>query len=129
MKIAACLIVKDSAATIEKCLNSIRPFVDEINVYDTGSTDDTVEKLENAVDNWMTVCSKCGDQRKSLTFSRDGDPRDNLPKTCVREDIDCDGDLAPIPLAPIRVKKGEWRDDFSWARQQSFDMASDDVDW
>lgn len=41
--ISACLIVKDGAATLDRCLASIAPVVDEIIVVDTGSTDSSVE--------------------------------------------------------------------------------------
>ena len=37
------MIVKNEAATLERCLQSARPHVDEIVVVDTGSTDETVE--------------------------------------------------------------------------------------
>ncbi|MFZ0158151.1 MAG: glycosyltransferase, partial [Kineosporiaceae bacterium] len=40
--LAATLIVKDEAATLPGCLASLTGIVDEIVVYDTGSTDDTV---------------------------------------------------------------------------------------
>jgi hypothetical protein len=40
--LAACLIVKDGAGTLPRCLSSLSRFVDEVLVYDTGSTDDTV---------------------------------------------------------------------------------------
>ncbi len=40
-KISACLIVRDEQASIAACLASIRPYVDEIVVLDTGSVDDT----------------------------------------------------------------------------------------
>jgi len=40
-KISACLIVRDEQGTIEACLASIRQYVDEIVIVDTGSTDDT----------------------------------------------------------------------------------------
>jgi glycosyltransferase involved in cell wall biosynthesis len=43
--IAACLIVKDGAATIVRAIESVRPHVDEVCVYDTGSTDGTLELL------------------------------------------------------------------------------------
>lgn len=43
VKISACLIVRDSAATLEACLASIRAYVDEIVIVDTGSTDNTPE--------------------------------------------------------------------------------------
>lgn len=41
--VAATLIVKNEAAILEKCLESLRGIVDEIVVVDTGSTDETVE--------------------------------------------------------------------------------------
>lgn len=40
-KISACLIVRNEAANIVQCLQSLRPFVDEIVVVDTGSVDET----------------------------------------------------------------------------------------
>jgi hypothetical protein len=83
-KIALCLIVKDAARTIERCLASAAPYVDEIDVYDTGSTDDTIALLE----------------QRSATGN-----------------------------TPVRIERGEWRDDFAWARRQSFAMPSPDVDW
>jgi hypothetical protein len=42
-RIALCMIVRDDADTIELALRSARPHVAEINVYDTGSTDGTLE--------------------------------------------------------------------------------------
>jgi len=115
-KIAACLIVKDSAEIISKCLDSIRPYVDEINIYDTGSTDGTLELLEKL------------SKQKSLLFQEGemvcpskyepGDPEAKLAE-----------DQVLVPLAPIRVERGEWREDFGWAREQSFAMVSDDVGW
>lgn len=86
-RIAACLIVKDEELTLERCLASLRPFVDEINIYDTGSSDGTLELVERLA-------------------------------------------LADGPgLASIRLQRGEWRDDFGWARTQSFAMASPEADW
>lgn len=83
-RIAACLIVKDSAQTIENAIASIRDHVDAICVYDTGSTDTTPSILAK---------------------------------------------LAKQPGAPIIVEQGEWRDDFAWARAQSFNMVPDDCGW
>ena len=37
--VSACLIVKDEEDVLAECLTSVRDFVDEIVVYDTGSTD------------------------------------------------------------------------------------------
>jgi FkbM family methyltransferase len=41
IRLSLCMIVRDSARTLEACLNSIRPWVDEMVVVDTGSKDDT----------------------------------------------------------------------------------------
>lgn len=41
MKLSLCMIVKNEAATLPKCLNSVRKVVDEMVVLDTGSIDHT----------------------------------------------------------------------------------------
>jgi GT2 family glycosyltransferase/tetratricopeptide (TPR) repeat protein/SAM-dependent methyltransferase len=41
VRLSLCMIVRDNARTIEACLKSIKPWVDEIIVVDTGSTDET----------------------------------------------------------------------------------------
>ena len=78
------MIVKDEVDVLERCLASTRPYVSEVNIYDTGSTDGTLELLEK---------------------------------------------LARQPGPQIRVERGEWRDDFAWAREQSFAMASEECEW
>lgn len=103
MKIAACLITKNSEETIERCVDSIRPFVDGIFVYDTGSEDSTVEILEKL------------NQSKTLNVS-----------TATPDDPDASID---VPLAPIEVRRGDWRDDFAWARERSFEMPDDTYDF
>jgi GT2 family glycosyltransferase/tetratricopeptide (TPR) repeat protein len=40
--ISACLIMKDESKFILQCIDSLRKFADEIVIYDTGSTDDSV---------------------------------------------------------------------------------------
>lgn len=42
-RLSLCMIVRDSARTLGACLESIRPWVDEMIVVDTGSKDDTKE--------------------------------------------------------------------------------------
>ncbi len=44
--ISACLIVKNEIDYIEECIKCLKPYVDEICVTDTGSTDGTLEILE-----------------------------------------------------------------------------------
>ena len=43
MTISLCMIVRDEAATLAQCLDSVEGVVDEIIVVDTGSTDATGE--------------------------------------------------------------------------------------
>jgi tetratricopeptide (TPR) repeat protein len=40
-RLTLCMIVRDSVRTLDACLTSIRPWVDEMVVVDTGSTDET----------------------------------------------------------------------------------------
>jgi glycosyltransferase involved in cell wall biosynthesis len=46
--IALVMIVKNESATLRRCLDSVRPWVDDLVVIDTGSTDDTVEIATDA---------------------------------------------------------------------------------
>ena len=41
MLLSLCMIARDNAVTIRRCLESIRPWVDEMIVVDTGSKDAT----------------------------------------------------------------------------------------
>ncbi len=44
------MIVRDEAAVIERCLASVRPFIDHWLIVDTGSTDDTPARVRAALD-------------------------------------------------------------------------------
>lgn len=46
--ISACLIVKDEEEVLGACLEAVTPFVDEVVVYDTGSTDTSREVARRA---------------------------------------------------------------------------------
>lgn len=46
-KICLCMIVKNESKIIERCLNSCKPILDYISICDTGSTDNTVEIINN----------------------------------------------------------------------------------
>jgi glycosyltransferase involved in cell wall biosynthesis len=45
--IGLCMIVKDEAAVIQRCLDSVRPLVDYVLVEDTGSTDGTQQIIRD----------------------------------------------------------------------------------
>ena len=45
-RISLCLIARDEGDVIERCLESARPYVDEVVVVDTGSNDDTRGKAK-----------------------------------------------------------------------------------
>lgn len=47
--IALCMIVRDEAAVIERCLESVRPLIDAWVICDTGSSDATVELIERSL--------------------------------------------------------------------------------
>src|SRR3954467_653686 len=44
------MIVRDESAVIERCLASVRPHVDHWVIVDTGSMDDTIERIRRAMD-------------------------------------------------------------------------------
>lgn len=45
--ISLCMIMRDNAATLRRCLNSVAGLVDEIIVVDTGSVDDSIKIAES----------------------------------------------------------------------------------
>ena len=47
--ITLAMIVKDEAAVIERCLDSVRPLLASWVIVDTGSTDDTIERIERSL--------------------------------------------------------------------------------
>lgn len=46
ISISLCMIVKNEEAVIARCLDSVKDLVDEINIVDTGSTDNTKEIVQ-----------------------------------------------------------------------------------
>ena len=49
--ITLCMIVKDEARVIERCLASVLPLIDYWVIVDTGSTDGTQEKIRKFFEN------------------------------------------------------------------------------
>ncbi|MBD1373922.1 glycosyltransferase family 2 protein [Hazenella sp. IB182357] len=48
--ISLCMIVKDEEDVLNRCLDTVKDIVDEINIIDTGSSDKTVEIAKNYTD-------------------------------------------------------------------------------
>src|SRR5690625_4398186 len=48
--ISLCMIVKNEEEVLERCLRSVKDLVDEINIVDTGSTDNTVDIAKKLTD-------------------------------------------------------------------------------
>lgn len=70
--ISLCMIVKNEEAFLEQCLKSIKDYVDEIIIVDTGSTDRTVDIAEGFTDKiyfhaWENSFSMARNQ--SLTYA------------------------------------------------------------
>ncbi len=66
--ISLCMIVKNEIKFIEKCLEAVSPYVDEIVVADTGSTDGTIEVLEK-FNCRVFHFEWCNDYSKARNFS------------------------------------------------------------
>lgn len=81
--ISCCMIVKNEEAFLEQCLTSVKDYVDEIVIVDTGSRDGTVEIAERYTDKlyfhpWEGDFSKARNQASSYAsgdwiFIIDGD--------------------------------------------------------
>lgn len=60
--LSVAMIVRDEAITIKKCLESLRPYVAEIVVVDTGSIDDTFEVAKTIADKCVRW-TECNDEK------------------------------------------------------------------
>lgn len=130
-KIAACMIARNSTDVIKEAIVSVRAFVDEVNVYDTGSTDGTVEYLRRINNEQFALVCKSGHLALML-------PEEQHEVCRICGSGWDDEETSRVHLAPIRVE--EAGDDlptmengslanFSWAREKSLDMCSPDVAW
>ncbi len=54
-EITLCLMVKDEQRYLEKCLESVKPYVDDMIIIDTGSTDSTIEIAKRYTENVSSI--------------------------------------------------------------------------
>src|SRR6202012_3333794 len=55
--ISLCMIVKNEAAIIGACLDSVRPLIDHVFIVDTGSTDGTQQTIRE----WLAAANSPGE--------------------------------------------------------------------
>jgi len=67
--ISLCMIVKNESYQLDKCLSSIRPYVEEIVIIDTGSSDNTPEIAKKYADIFEVYTGCNGSDGKILSFS------------------------------------------------------------
>jgi len=91
------MIVRDEAARLRACLESVRGFVDELVVVDTGSQDDTA-----------AIASACGASVHQLSWPGDFAPARNRALELVSGDwvlvLDADERLRPQAWDPLRQR-------------------------
>ncbi|RLS54825.1 MAG: glycosyltransferase [Planctomycetota bacterium] len=104
-KVSLCMIVRDNAGTIRPCLESIRPWVDEMIVVDTGSTDQTPQicrEMGAQVHHWAWRDDFSAARNESLRYARGEwifwmDSDDTIPEDAgrkLRALVDQDHDLS-----------------------------------
>jgi len=64
--VSVCMIVRDEEHQLPRCLASIRPFVSEVVVIDTGSTDRTIEVAKGAGADRVEVYTGCNDEEDRM---------------------------------------------------------------
>lgn len=92
-RLSLCMIVRDNEQTIGPCLESIRPWVDEMIVVDTGSTDATpqiCEQLGARVFRWAWQDDFAAARNESLRHASGDwifwmDSDDTIPEQCGRD--------------------------------------------
>jgi glycosyltransferase involved in cell wall biosynthesis len=65
VKLSCCILVRDDESTLEACLESIRPHVDELCVLDTGSADNSPAIAKKYADKWELFLG-CNDEQNRI---------------------------------------------------------------
>lgn len=55
MTLGLVMIVKNESERIEACLDAVKPYVDSYTIVDTGSTDDTIQKIDSVLGDKVTI--------------------------------------------------------------------------
>jgi len=92
-RLSLCMIVRDSARTLPACLESIRPWVDEMVIVDTGSVDETpriVESFGGRLFHFPWCDDFSAARNESLRHARGDwlfwmDSDDTIPPECGRQ--------------------------------------------
>jgi tetratricopeptide (TPR) repeat protein len=100
MNISLCMIVKDEADNLPRCLNSVKDFVDEMIVLDTGSQDATI-----------AIAQQLGAQVESIAWTQDFAAARNQGLAKAKGDwilvLDADEILTTAGQALLRRIQGE----------------------
>ncbi len=107
VRLSLCMIVRDSSQTLPACLESIRPWVDEMVIVDTGSIDETpriVESFGGRLFHFPWCDDFSAARNESLRHARGQwlfwmDSDDTIPTECGRQLRSLiDGELDPALL-------------------------------
>jgi len=100
VRLSLSMIVRDEAAQLAACLDSVKGFVDEMVVVDTGSSDDTA-----------AIAARCGARVHRIDWPGDFAPARNQALQWVQGDwvlvLDADERLLPRARAPLQQLMAE----------------------
>jgi len=128
-----CMIVKDEEHCIERCLESVAPFIDRYDITDTGSTDKTKEKIKNFFDS-KGIPGEVYDEpwegfgkSRSKSFNNAKDKAEYA--WVIDADDNLEGDMSEglsfmkktnFSSYSLRISRGE---NFTWWRNQIFKLS------
>lgn len=69
-KISLCMIVKNEAHVIERCINSVSKLIDYVFIVDTGSTDNTIEVIHQTIQKLNLGGEVIEQEWKNFAFNR-----------------------------------------------------------
>lgn len=106
--VSACLICKNEEKTLENCLKSIRPYVKEIVIVDTGSTDGSPEIAKRYADKWelYTDCNDANGDIESFSQARNR----SFELATYSTTLWCDGDDVLVGLENLEKYYEKFKD-------------------